>query len=110
MGKRHATPDSFYQPLLCELYDATPGDLGFGYQPLPEHSSAQMGCGAELLRKTSYTQDDLSVLSEEFDHALARSSVEDIDRLAHEWLIADPPQVIELTHGRHIGSSLAATV
>ena len=30
----HVTPD-YYQPLLCELLKATPGELGFGIQELP---------------------------------------------------------------------------
>ena len=106
----HATPDSFYQPLFCELYDATPGELGFGYQLLPQHGSTPVNDGAKLVEKATCTRDDLSLLSDKFDDALAHSSVEGVDRLAHEWLIAEPPQVVELTHGRHIGSSLVATV
>ena len=30
----HVTPD-YYQALLCELFGATPGELGFGIQELP---------------------------------------------------------------------------
>jgi transcriptional regulator with XRE-family HTH domain len=106
----HATPDSFHQPLLCELYKATPNELGFGYQTLPEHLSASAQSADELLCKTKFTRDDLESLSQKFDDALARSSVDDVNHLAHEWLIAEPPQVIELAHGRRIGSSLVASV
>ena len=31
-------------------------------------------------------------------------------RVAHEWLVSDPPQVVELRSGRRIGAELVATV
>lgn len=102
----HATP-TFYQPLLCELYDATPHELGFGLQAAPDNSS---GTGNELLAKSRFAQDDLDHLSDSFDKALIRSSVEDVNRLAHKWLITDAPQSLELASGRHIGLSLVETV
>ena len=49
-------------------------------------------------------------LSLSFDSALERSAVEDIERLAHMWLICDPPQVIELNAGRRIGEALVSAV
>src|SRR5262249_25728682 len=39
-----------------------------------------------------------------------RSAVSDIEMLAHEWLAADKPQLVELSAGRRIGDSLIATV
>jgi hypothetical protein len=36
--------------------------------------------------------------------------VDEIERLAHVWLISEPPQTIELAHGRKIGPSLVETV
>jgi tetratricopeptide (TPR) repeat protein len=93
--------------LLCELYDATPSELGFGFQAAPDSSN---GTGTDLLVKSRCTQDDLDYLSDSFDKALMRSSVEDINRLAHKWLITDAPQSLELASGRHIGLSLVETV
>ena len=34
----------------------------------------------------------------------------DAIRLAHEWLLMDPPQVAELAAGRHVGAALADRV
>jgi len=106
----HATPDAFYQPLLCELYGSTPACLGFGWQSLPERNGSIASSPTRLLTKAEWTHDDLHAFSATFDSALNRSSVEEIDRLAHEWLITDPPQIIELSAGRHIGESLVAAV
>jgi hypothetical protein len=79
MGNGHAIPDSFYRPLLCELYKVTPSELGFGYQTLPEHLSTSFQSADELLCKTKFTRDDLESLSQKFDDALARSSVDDVN-------------------------------
>ena len=57
-----------------------------------------------------WTGDDARRLSLSFDSALERSAVEDIERLAHLWLICDPPQVIELNAGRRIGEALVSAV
>jgi hypothetical protein len=54
--------------------------------------------------------DDIVALSAEFDRALAKSSIDEIDSLAHQWLISSPPQVIALNAGRRIGHSLVSTV
>ena len=105
----HITP-VFYQPLLCELYDSTPEDLGFGYQPSPEHSGQGSCIRDDLLAKSAWDLDDIAALSAEFDRALAKSSIDEIDSLAHQWLISSPPQVIALNAGRRIGHSLVSTV
>ncbi|MCM3886052.1 hypothetical protein, partial [Frankia sp. R82] len=34
----------------------------------------------------------------------------DAVRLAHEWLLTEPPQIMELTAGRHVGAALAERV
>jgi hypothetical protein len=106
----HATPDSFYQPLLCELYKAIPMDLGFGTQRLRPGDVQQHDASAELIAKAAWTRDDISALSESFDDAIGRSAVADIELLAHDWLSADKPQLIELGAGRRIGDSLVSTV
>jgi hypothetical protein len=41
---------------------------------------------------------------------LSHSAVADIEMLAHEWLSADNPQLIELNAGRRVGDSLVSTV
>jgi tetratricopeptide (TPR) repeat protein len=63
-----------------------------------------------LLGKHVWNRDDLSDLSKSFDAALSHSSVEDIMRLSHVWLVADPPQIVELVAGRRISNQLIATV
>ena len=55
-------------------------------------------------------RDDARALSQSFDAALERSAVDDIERLAHIWLISEPPQVIELSAGRRVSNALIAAV
>jgi hypothetical protein len=57
-----------------------------------------------------WNRDDARSLSAAFDAALERSAVEDIERLAHIWLICEPPQVIELKAGRKISDALISAV
>jgi hypothetical protein len=57
-----------------------------------------------------WSRDDARLLSRSFDTALQRSAVEDVERLAHMWLIAERPQIIELDAGRRISDDLVATV
>ena len=103
----HVTPD-YYQALLCELYKSTPGELGFGIQELSD-GLAGASPGPTLIAKREWTRDDLSSLSASFDDAISGSVLADIEMLAHEWLAADKPQLIELNAGRRIGDSLVET-
>lgn len=64
----------------------------------------------DSLASREWRRDDARKLSLSFDAALGRSSVADIERLAHRWLISEPPQVIELSAGRRVGDALVATV
>jgi transcriptional regulator with XRE-family HTH domain len=64
----------------------------------------------DAMTSHEWTRDDAYLLSRSFDAALERSAVEDIERLAHMWLIAEPPQIIELDSGRRISDDLVATV
>jgi tetratricopeptide (TPR) repeat protein len=57
-----------------------------------------------------WTRDDSHVLSVAFDQALSGGIVDEIERLAHVWLISEPPQSIELAHGRRVSDSLIETV
>src|SRR5712691_3742233 len=105
----HVTP-AFYQPILCEIYNSTPENLGFGYHSAPEYSASKNCASPDLLAKSEWDQDDVATLSSEFDRALAVFSVEGIENLAHQWLISIPPQLIALDAGRRIGHSVVATV
>jgi transcriptional regulator with XRE-family HTH domain len=104
----HVTPD-YYQALLCEIYKSTPGELGFGIQELSDGASKERSPGTALVTKREWTRDDLSGLSASFDNAISRSVLADIEMLAHEWIAADKPQLIELSAGRRIGDSLVET-
>jgi transcriptional regulator with XRE-family HTH domain len=104
----HITPD-FYRPLLCDLYGATSAELGFGVQGLPSGFSGENESEA-LISKPGWTRDDLRNLSASFDDAISRSALSDIEMLAHEWLSADKPQLIELDAGRHVSDTLIATI
>ena len=104
----HVTPE-YYQPLLCEVLKATAGELGFGIQDLPSDTARQSSSGTTLIAKREWNRDDISNLSSAFDDAVSSSALADIEMLAHEWLAADEPQLVELTVGRRIGDSLVAT-
>lgn len=104
----HVTPD-YYQALLCELLKATSAELGFGIQELPSGTVRDCSPGITLITKREWTRDDISILSASFDDAISRPLLADIEMLAHEWLAADKPQLIELNAGRRIGDSLVVT-
>lgn len=104
----HVTP-GYYQALLCEVLNATPGELGFGIQDLPSASANLSSSGSTLIAKREWARDDISRLSSSFDDAISTSALADIEMLAHEWLAADKPQLVELDAGRRIGDSLVAT-
>ena len=87
--------------LVGETVDA-PGD-----QP---YTGGPFSVSLEDMTSPEWTGDDARRLSLSFDSALERSAVEDIERLAHLWLICDPPQVIELNAGRRIGEALVSAV
>ena len=76
--------------------DAPSGDTGSGSFSIPLDS----------MTAHEWSRDDVHLLSHSFDAALEQSAVTDVERLAHIWLISEPPQVIELTKGRHISESL----
>jgi transcriptional regulator with XRE-family HTH domain len=105
----HVTPD-FYQPLLCELFRSSPAELGFTGHELPADPSSENGTRAALISKREWTRDDLRNLSASFDEAISSAALSDIELLAHEWLAADKPQLIELSAGRRIGDSLVTTI
>ena len=104
----HVTPD-YYQELLCELYGSTPGELGFGIQELPSGPSKESSQGHRTYRQAGMDprrhKQPLGILR----RRNIQSVLADIEMLAHEWLAADKPQLIELNAGRRIGDSLVAT-
>jgi hypothetical protein len=63
-----------------------------------------------LINRREWTRDNLHELSEYFDAAISRSDSADIELLAHAWLSAETPQIIELDAGRRIGDSLVSVV
>jgi hypothetical protein len=64
----------------------------------------------DSMTNRKWNNDDARTLSLSFDSALERSAVEDVERLAHMWLICESPQAIELSAGRHVSDALVATV
>jgi hypothetical protein len=64
----------------------------------------------DSMTSRTWTRDDAHTLSLSFDAALERASVAEIERLAHIWLISEPPQAIELSQGRHVGDTLVTAV
>ncbi len=104
----HVTPD-YYQALLCELFQAAPGELGFGIQDLSSGPARESSPGTTLLAKREWTRNDINNLSASFDDAISSAVLADVEMLAHEWLAADKPQFVELNAGRRIGDSLVAT-
>jgi tetratricopeptide (TPR) repeat protein len=63
-----------------------------------------------LINKNEWTRDDIAALSTSFDDALASSDTADIELLAHAWLYAQTPQLIELSSGSRISDSLISTI
>jgi tetratricopeptide (TPR) repeat protein len=77
-----------------------------------QSSQSEYDGGREIdpLSIGEWKRDDLARLSLSFDTAVGNSAVADIERLAHVWLISEPPQLIELSAGRRISDELVATV
>ena len=91
-----------------------PGDLVGRDHRLALRSAAAAAraawASADMARPCQeWNRDDISNLSSAFDGAISSSALADIEMLAHEWLAADKPQLIELKAGRRIGDSLVAT-
>jgi hypothetical protein len=64
----------------------------------------------DSMTNRKWDREDAHALSHSFDSALERSAVEDVERLAHMWLICEPPQAIELSAGRRVSDALVAAV
>jgi tetratricopeptide (TPR) repeat protein len=64
----------------------------------------------DAMTSREWNRDDAHLLSLSFDAALERSEVEEIERLAHMWLLAEPPQIIELDAGRRVSDGLVSAV
>jgi hypothetical protein len=64
----------------------------------------------DAMTSRTWTRDDSHVLAATFDDALSTAVTDDIERLAHVWLISEPPQTIELAQGRRISGTLVEAV
>src|SRR5579859_7750155 len=64
----------------------------------------------KIMTSREWDRDDARALSQSFDSALEHSAVDDIERLAHIWLISESPQVIELNAGRRVSDALITAV
>jgi hypothetical protein len=73
-------------------------------------TAEQLSIPLDAMTSREWNRDDARLLSRSFDAALERSAVEEIERLTHMWLIAEPPQLLELDSGRRISDDLASTV
>jgi hypothetical protein len=87
--------------LVSEIYHA------------PEYQSDKarpFTVGFDSMTSQKWDREDAHSLSLSFDSALERSAVEDVEHLAHMWLICESPQSIELRTGRHVSDALVAAV
>jgi hypothetical protein len=64
----------------------------------------------DSMTSRKWGKEDARALSLSFDSALERSAIEDVEHLAHMWLICESPQTIELSAGRRVSDALIATV
>ena len=76
----------------------------------PPDSAEPLAVPSDAMTSRAWDRDDARSLSVSFDAALERSAVDEIERLAHVWLISEPPQVIELNAGRNISDALVSAV
>jgi transcriptional regulator with XRE-family HTH domain len=70
------------------------------------------GAGSTLLGAETWTREDADDLARMLE-AGADAPVPDAAtaaRLAHEWLVAEPPQIVEVRAGRRIGEGLARKI
>lgn len=74
--------------------------------PGTEGTTAPFDIPFDTMTAREWTRDDAHLLAVSFDAALEQSSTADIERLAHIWLISEPPQKIELSSGRHVSDAL----
>jgi hypothetical protein len=73
-------------------------------------SAERLSIPFDAMTSREWNRDDARLLSQSFDAALERSAVEEIERLAHMWLLAEPPQLLELESGRRVSDDLVSTV
>jgi tetratricopeptide (TPR) repeat protein len=79
-------------------------------KPSPDGTDVTSGVPLDSMTTHEWTRDDARLLTVSFDAALTEWATDDIERLAHVWLISEPPQTIELRSGRHISGSLISAV
>lgn len=117
----HARPEITPQPkvqrILNKALDDAPERVKARFALLVSEVNGNAADAAERLSipldamtSREWNRDDARLLSQSFDGALERSAVEEIERLTHMWLIAEPPQLLELDTGRRISDDLVSTV
>lgn len=77
----------------------------------PDHSigEAALAPGALLLR-AEWNPEDTEQLATSLDTRTPAPTASTVGRVAHEWLLADPPQIVEVLAGRRIGERLVAQI
>jgi transcriptional regulator with XRE-family HTH domain len=66
--------------------------------------------GGELLGHGAWTQESTALLLDALQRADLAAMPVLASRLAHEWLLAEPPQVVEVRSGRRIGVDLIGKI
>lgn len=84
------------------------GEMRTNSDPDEDGIAATLGIPFDSMTAHQWTREDAHTLSLSFDAALKQSATADIERLAHIWLISEPPQTIELSGGRHVSDALIA--
>jgi len=72
--------------------------------------ASESGPGDVALASDRWTQRDAGDLADMLTARAAYVDEHNAARLAHEWLITDPPQLVEVRAGRRIGEQLVAKV
>jgi hypothetical protein len=118
-------PDMTPQPAIQEALDAAlehapdrakaqfallVGQMHANINSGTDGTTVPFGIPFDTMTAREWTRDDAHVLTVSFDAALEQSSAADVERLAHIWLISEPPQRIELGSGRHVSDALISAV
>ncbi|KWW99121.1 Transcriptional regulator [Carbonactinospora thermoautotrophica] len=67
-------------------------------------------CVAVTLDADEWSGEDSATLAEMLAEGACRVDASNAERVAHEWLVIDPPQVFETRAGRRIGAGLVGKV
>ncbi|MGH3328396.1 MAG: helix-turn-helix domain-containing protein [Streptomycetales bacterium] len=99
-----------------------------GHKPAPrelaEHVDAALQAGGQLvalapvraardlpgLCSNGWTRQDTAAFSALITEGAIRVDADNALRITHEWLVTDPPQLVEMRSGRRIGAGLVANI